>query len=139
MPYETVRPRASSASRPDVVGPQDAPQDLWPTRLKLVAPKATAKPQRKRTHAKWLAEWTVFRAAQAELALYALIPNTKRKENGSQQFKVPAYRRELATAAQRKKKISTQPTIVLPAPVAAKLRQHERWGSDKVTGQVVVR
>jgi len=44
---------------------------------------------------------------------------------------MPTYRRELATAAQRKKKVYSQPTIVLGAKVGAKLRQHERWGSDK--------
>ena len=47
------------------------------------------------------------------------------------QFKVHSFRRELATAAQRKKKVFSQPTIILGANVGAKLRQHERWGSDK--------
>ena len=101
-----------------------------PTRLKLVKPKDTAKPKKKRTYAKLLAELDAFRTAQAELAKYALIANTKRKKNGSRQFKVPSYRRELATAAHRDTKVFRQPTVVLPAHVGGKIRQHERWGSD---------
>ncbi|HEX5331962.1 MAG TPA: hypothetical protein VFW79_04895, partial [Cellulomonas sp.] len=102
-----------------------------PTRLKLIKPNETATPKKKRTYAKLLAELVAFRTAQAELAKYAFIANTSRSENGSRQFNVPTYQRERATAAQRKKKVFWQPTIVLGGQVAAKLRQHERWGSDK--------
>lgn len=102
-----------------------------PTRLKLVKPKEDAKPKKLLSYAKLSAELEAFRTAQAELAQYALIPNTNRKKNGKRQFKVHSFRRELATAAQRKKKVFSQPTIMLGANVGAKLRQHERWGSDK--------
>ena len=102
-----------------------------PTRLKLVKPKEGAKPKKLLTYAKLSAELVAFRTAQAELAKYAFIANTSRSKDGSRQFKVPTYQRERATAAQRKKKVFWQPTIVLGAKVGAKLRQHERWGSDK--------
>jgi hypothetical protein len=102
-----------------------------PTRLKLIKPNETATPKKKRTYAKLLAELVAFRTAQAELARYALIANTNRRKDGSRQYTVPTYRRERATAAQRKTKMYKQPTIVLGGQVGAKLRQHERWGSDK--------
>lgn len=58
------------------------------------------------------------------------IANTRRRRDGSRQYTVPTYRRERATAARRKTKMYMQPTIVLGSQVGAKLRQHERWGSD---------
>jgi hypothetical protein len=102
-----------------------------PARVKLVAPKPGAKPKKKAAYATRLAELQVFRTAQAELALYAFTPNGKRRKDGHRQFKVPQYHRERATAAHREKKVFKQPTLVLGAKAAAKLRQHTRWGSDE--------
>lgn len=44
---------------------------------------------------------------------------------------MPRFRRDLATAKDRRTKVFKQPTIVLPASVATKLRQPYRWGSDE--------
>lgn len=115
-----------------------------PTRFTLTEPKPDAcekkrnseknkrkYEKKKRNYEKLLAELTAFKEAQAELASYALTPNGKRRKDGSRQFHVPQYRRELATAKQRKTKMFTQATVVLSAKTGAKLRQHARWGSDE--------
>lgn len=87
--------------------------------------------ERKAAYRQSLAAIEEFRAAQEELGRYALKPNTAMRRDGSRQFKQPTYNRHLATPAQRRTKVFTQATIVIPAAVSGKLRQRYRWGCDE--------
>lgn len=102
-----------------------------PARFKVVKPPPGASREKHATYQKDRALLDQFKAAIAELGRYALQPNTAPRRDGSRQFKTPAYRRNHATAAQRRTKVFTQATILLPATVWAKQRQHHRWGSDE--------
>lgn len=101
-----------------------------PPRLVVREPKRGGSKKKWKTYRSNLDALEKFRRAQAELAQYALTPNGRARKDGSRQFKVPQYRRDLATARDRRMKVYNQPTLVLPASVATKLRQEHRWGSD---------
>lgn len=102
-----------------------------PPRFKVSKPEDGAQPEKWATYETNAAALEGFRRAQAELAQYALAPNGRRRPDGSRQFKIPQFRRDLATARQRRMKVYKQPTLVLPASVGTKLRQEHRWGSDE--------
>lgn len=101
-----------------------------PARLVVKKPKPGASEKKRKTYSSNLAALDEFRRAQAELAQYALTPNGRARRDGSRQFKVPQFRRDLATARDRRMKVYNQPTLVLPASVSMKLRQEHRFGSD---------
>lgn len=102
-----------------------------PANLVVTEPPEGASEKKKAEYRRALAALEVFRTAQEELGRYALKPNTGPRRDGSRQFKQPTYNRHLATAAQRRAKVFTQPTIVIPAAVSGKLQQRQRWGSDE--------
>lgn len=101
-----------------------------PPRFVVSEPGPGADQEKWVTYRRDLAALEAFRSAQAELAQYALTPNGRTRKDGSRQFKVPQYRKDRATAKDRRMKVFKQPTLVLPASVATKLRQEHRWGSD---------
>lgn len=102
-----------------------------PPRYKVSEPKRGPKSKKWAKYLANAAALAEFRRAQAELAQYALMPNGRRRRNGSRQFKVPQFRRDLATVRHRRSKVFRQPTLVLPASIGTKLRQEYRWGSDE--------
>ena len=89
-----------------------------PPHLVVREPKPRAAKDKHDAYRTNLAALEKFRRAQAELAQYALTPNGRARKDGSRQFKVPQYRRDLATARDRRMKVYNQPTLVLPASVA---------------------
>ncbi|KRD43891.1 hypothetical protein ASE38_06785 [Cellulomonas sp. Root930] len=102
-----------------------------PPRFALKTPGPRAKADRRIQYQRDLAALETFRAAQAELAQYALVPNGRRKPNGTRHYFAPTHARHTATPAQRKTKVYQQATITLTAKVMPHLRQHFRWGSPQ--------
>ncbi|MDM8085941.1 hypothetical protein QUV83_14290 [Cellulomonas cellasea] len=100
-----------------------------PPRFAIKKPGPRANPTRVAEYEANRTALRVFQEAQAELDQYALVPNGRRKANGTRHFFAPTHRRDTATAAQRKKKVFKQATITLPATVLPHLRQRLRWGS----------
>ena len=100
-----------------------------PVILSVTQPGPGADKERIRQFNKDFAALEKFKALQAELELYALASNGRRKADGSRRFHTSQYRRERATAAQRRTKVFEKATITIEATVGPHLRQEYRWGS----------
>jgi hypothetical protein len=101
-----------------------------PPHFALAKPGPNATADEIREYDKNLAALLKFKALQAELSLYALRPNGRRKANGSRHFFTNSYQKHRATAAQRRTAICTKSTITITANIRPNLRQQHRWGSD---------
>ncbi|MBO3095552.1 hypothetical protein [Cellulomonas dongxiuzhuiae] len=79
-----------------------------PPRFALKKPGPNANPKHTAEYETNLAALRVFQAAQAELEQYALVPNGRRKTNGTRHFFAPTHGRDTATAASARRRSSSR-------------------------------
>jgi len=96
---------------------------------KPLGPKAT--PAERVRHARLAEQIAAFHAQIAALEPYALVPNGRRKANGSQRFFTRTTGKQRATAHQLQAKVATQETVTLTKEVLGKHYQPHRWGTPE--------